>query len=68
VFYFDNGISKDIVDRELEYALKTTEMLYKINLRKYFTLRYYIFNKATLIIRFFRLEHIIKKIFKWRIR
>jgi len=62
----DNGISDDIVDRELAYALVTSEMLYKINLRT--TFKGHIYRIIVLIIRFFRLEYIVKKIIKWENR
>ena len=60
----NNGISDDIVDRELAYALVTSEMLYKTNLRT--TLRSYIYRVTVLIIRFFSLEKFVKKILKWK--
>ena len=59
----DNGISNEMVDRELTYALATSEMLYKTNLR-----RSSIFRITVLIIRFFKLDHIVKKMLKWESR
>jgi hypothetical protein len=60
------NISDDIVDRELAYALVTSEMLYKLNLRT--TFKENVYRIIVLIIRFFRLENIVKKLLKWKNR
>lgn len=61
----DNGISHDTVDRELAYALATSEILYKINLKKTRTFKYIIIKIAILLMRFLKLENIEKKLLKW---